>query len=307
MHLIVPFAGPLSDAGRQALHALPLPRLEALLAGLSPSQRDDGDEFSRSPPHERVLARSQGWSGGDGGLPWAAQAARLAGLEPGDLAWARLTPVHLHLGTEQVTLTDPAALRLDEDSSRALFERIHPLFASEGFVLHWAGPLQWLAAHEAFAELPTASLDRVVGRNIDAWLSDRREAPLLRRLLAEVQMLLYTEPLNAEREAAGLLPVNSLWLSGCGRAQPTAQAADLRVDDRLRGPALAEDWAAWREAWAALDAERLAPLARHDGPLALTLCGERCAQTFERLPRGLWQRVAGVWRRPSAADLLEGL
>ena len=42
------------------------------------------------------------------------RAARADGIDVGDLAWGLLTPVHWHLGTEQVSLVDPAALALDE-------------------------------------------------------------------------------------------------------------------------------------------------------------------------------------------------
>jgi hypothetical protein len=126
MHLLVPFAAPLSDAGRAALSTLQLPRLQALLARLGEPRRDDGDEWSLSPPHERALAREAGVPGvADGLVPLAALEARRAGLaSPGSPeGWAWLWPAHWRLGTEQVSLHDPAALRLDEAQSRALLHR----------------------------------------------------------------------------------------------------------------------------------------------------------------------------------------
>ena len=44
MHLLVPFAGTVSEAGRQALQTLALPQLERLLAQLSPTQTLGTDE-----------------------------------------------------------------------------------------------------------------------------------------------------------------------------------------------------------------------------------------------------------------------
>ncbi len=306
--LIVPFAGASHEAARQALHDLPLPQLQRLLARLSPGARDEADELSLSPPHERALAAALGWQGADGALPWAARlAAEHRASGDNTQPWGLLTPVHLHVGTEQVSMTDPAALQLDEAASRELLGIVAPLFETEGFTLHWAAPLQWLATHELFDGLATASIDRVIGRNIDPWLPDQRAARLVRRLQNEVQMLLYTHAVNDRREAAGLPTVNSFWLSGCGRLPPHGAAPAPRLDDRLRAPALNEDWAAWREAWAALDAGPLADLAAQPGPLRLVLCGERHAQTFEDQPRGLWQRVSARWRAPSAPALLEAL
>ena len=90
---------------------------------------------------------------------------------------------------------------------------------SEGYTLAWGAALRWYVAHESLQGLATASLDRVIGRNIDAWLPRQPEAKRLRRLQNEVQMLLHRHPVNEAREAAGALPVNSFWLSGCGAWQ----------------------------------------------------------------------------------------
>lgn len=308
MHLLIPFAGPLSEGGRQALATLALPQLAALLSTAGEPVLDAGDETSLSPPHERALARALGLAGSDGMLPWAAWQAAADGvnvLSPPDLVWGLLTPGHWHLGTDQVTLLDPDALALDEATSRALLEAVHDLFESEGFLLVYGTPTRWYLAHESLARLATASPDRVIGRNVDPWLPAGREARLWRRLQNEVQMRLYTHPLNAAREARGLLPVNSLWLSGCGVAQPAAAPPDLVVDDRLRRPALGEDWAAWSQAWQALDAGPLAALRGRAG--TLTLCGERTAATWALKPPGAWQGFVARWRRSDPRALLETL
>jgi len=306
MHLLVPFAAPLSDAGRQALAALTLPNLAALLAPSGPPERDEADELSFSPPHERALARALGLAGADGRLPWAAWRMPQDGRDPGDLAWGLVTPAHWHLGTDQLTMTDPEDLQLDAAGSRALLDAVHDLFETEGFLLVWGAPLRWYLAHESLAELRCASPDRVIGRNVDPWLTPGREARLLRRLQNEVQMRLHEHPMNAEREARGLLPVNSFWLSGCGPRQGGVMPPDLVVDERLRRPALAEDWAAWAAAWQALDAGPLAAL-RADPAAELTLCGERAAVHWRIGRPSAWQRLFGGRRAASALPRLETL
>ena len=58
-----------------------------------------------------------------------------------------------------------------------------------------------------------------------------------------------------QREARGQWPVNSFWLSGCGSpADGARREPSGRARPRCARPALAEDWAAWRDAWQALDA-----------------------------------------------------
>lgn len=316
MHWIIPFAAPLAEAGRAALRSLALPNLAQLMARSGEPERDDGDEWSFTAPHERALARALGWRGGDGHLPWAAWQAGHDDIDPGELAWGLLTPAHWLLGTDQVSLVDPETLQLDAAASRTLFEAVQPLFTSEGFVMRWGAPLRWYAAHESLRGLRTASLDRVIGRNVDRWLvgdaadtADAAPRRLLRRLQNEVQMLLYTHPMNDAREAAGRLTVNSFWLSGCGAAQ-AARTPAPRIDARLRAPGLNEDWPTWCRAWETLDegplAEALQAGARGQR-VTLTLAGERSAATLTAGQRGWWQNLRGRLARPVPAALLETL
>jgi hypothetical protein len=307
MHLMIPFAGVLSEAGRHACQSLALPQLERLLARMSATDRVGGSELSMSPPHELALARAYGWTAEDGHLPWAAHWAAIDGVTVANGAWALLTPVHLHVGTEQVSMGDPAALALDARESRELFEIVRGLFETEGVTMHWGAPLRWYASHASFATLPTAALDRVIGRNIDAWMPDAPQARLMRRLQSEVQMLLYTHEVNTRRETAGRLAVNSFWLSGSGVAPPRPARPEPAIDDRLRAPALSEDWAAWAEAWQALDAGPIAALLAAPEDPILTLSGERVAQSFRRVAPSWRQRWRSTFGRTPAHAVLEAL
>ena len=309
MHLLIPFAAPQSEAAREAARTLALPQLGALLARLLPQARDDGDEWSLSPPHERALSRLFGWTGADGLLPWAARSAAADGIDVGHRAWGLLTPAHWHLGTDQVSLLDPAGLVLDDTASRTFLAAVQDLFTEEGYSLHYGAASRWYAAHESLAALPTASLDRVIGRNVDRWLGKDPAARRIRRVPSEVQMRLYTHPLNDQRIANGLLPVNSFWLSGCGVAQPVVHA-DVQVDDRLRAPALAEDWAGWFKAWETLDAGPIATLrlaVKTNEAVRITLCGECASATFASGPRSLMQSFKSRFAAPAWLPLLETL
>ena len=311
MHLLIPFASALSSEVLHVLPGLALPNLARLLARLVPTARDDADEYTLSPPHERALAAAWKWHGGDGQLPFAALLAEADGIDVTERAWGLLTPAHWQVGREHVSMADPDRLALDEDESRALFEAVRELFESEGYAWAWGAPTRWYAAHPGFADLPCASLDRVVGRNVDFWLGAGRhpQTALIRRLQSEVQLLLYPHPINEAREARGAATVNSFWLSGCGVRQPADRAA-VTVDATLRAPLFdgaAQDWVA---AWQALDAgpiERLLGDAEGPGPVALTLCGERGWQRFERAPRSLWRRLQARPNMTRVRETLESL
>ena len=157
--------------------------------------------------------------------------------------------------------------------------------------------------------MATASLDRVAGRPLNAWLPLQREAPLLRRVQSELQMLLYSHELNNAREATGALPVNALWLSATGPVPAAPQDSHtVRVDPRLRRAALHEDWPAWLQAWQALDAEAIQPLlAQGQNGDTLTLAGERHAVSFHFNKPGLLARLKAGWSSTPPASLLETL
>ena len=315
MHLVIPYASARSDAAVQALGTLSLPNLERLLGRWAPvedastADLPEADEYALSLPHERLLARLRGWPARDGLLPFAAEAARRDGFAPETgTGWGWVTPAHWHVGHDQVNLVDPALLELEEPEARMLHATLAPLFTDLGWSWHWAGPTRWYASHPSLAELPTASIDRVIGRNVDLWLNDHPGVMLVRRLQSEVQMLLYVHPLNDAREARGAMSVNSFWLSGTGPTQPAQQAlpADVVVDARLRTPLLGDDWSAWAEAWHALDTGPLRDLAETPGTKRLSLAGERGARTWQAAESPWWKRMLGT-RTPNAQSVLEAL
>jgi len=318
-HLLIPFAGRGSPACRAALAALRLPNLESLLSRLSLADTDLQDEGTRSPPHERALARALGIAAGDGCIPWAALEARQAGIaDPHDPeAWGRLSLCHWQVGIDDVVLGDPAAIEIDAAESAALLEAARPFFEEDGIALHASPtPGRWLARGPIFDGLPTASIDRAVGHPISQWSPLADAARPLRRLQNEMQMLLYTQRVNDERAARGVPAINSFWLSGTGALPPDtatagAAAPPPEVSEALRVPALRDDGPGWAEAWQALDAGAVAELLAAytaGADVTLTLCGDRAAQRFGAQPRrGLLGWARRLFERTSAATVLEAL
>ena len=252
-----------------------------------------------SPPHERAWAHVAGWSAQDGCLPWAARAAAERGLAANNAidGWAFINLCNWHVSNGQVTLGDPAYLQIDEATDAALFKAMQSFFAEDGIALHPYKPGQWLAQSPLLADLPTASLDRVIGRNIDPWLVGSHvaadalspAAKLLRRLQNEMQMLLYTHPVNEGRG----LTINSFWVHGTGALSP-ATRAEPQVVNTLRESALQQDLIGWLEAWQHVDAHVIAPmLARVAAgePQRLVLCGEHEFHVYDSAAPSLWQRV----------------
>ena len=309
MHLLIPFAFGNSDGCTAALATRPLPHLQKLLTRLTPEPLDAGDEFSLSTPHERALARALGIPVQDGLLPWAALEASKNPAAQREGAWAFITPCHWQVGTHHIAMSGQALPDFSMEESQTLMAAMKPYFEEDGIQLHFDNPNRWLACGEVFRQLPTASLDRVVGRNVENWMPRSPEAAPLRRLQNEMQMLLYTHPVNDARSARGVLPVNSFWLSGTGALPPqfanATEAAPIMANS-LREAALNEDWNAWSNAWQTLDGTEctalLAALERGE-KVRLTLCGERNAQTFTARPQNLLKRFMNLFgsQPPSSA------
>ena len=302
MHLIIPFAFVRSEAAAKHLQDLKLPNLRQLLATLTLVDSDIGSDDSFSPPHERALARTQGLPVLDGYIPWAGHEAAKSGLKDENSAiWGWVSLCNYFVGTGSMTLEDPAQLQVTEGESRQLLADMTPYFTEDGITLHYVGPTQWLATGEPLRDVRTASLDRVVGRDLEAWQPQGLQSGKLRRLQNEMQMLLYTHTVNDARNRAKAAAINSIWLHGTGEsaALKPQVSTNINIPRNLADAALKEDWAAWVKAWELLDAMVCADLlkrAQAGEPVTLTLCGERSALTYEVRPKSALERLKGGFR-----------
>lgn len=327
MQLLIPFAFCSSEGCRQTLRTFKLPHLEKLLRRLTPAPLDVGTELSLSAPHERALARVLNLPIEDGLIPWAAWQAQAAKLTPEAIsAWAFITPCHWQAGAKQAAMSTAELPDFTALESQTLLAAMQPYFEEDGITLYYQQPSRWLARGEIFRGLATASLDRVAGRSVANWLPSASNALPLQRLQSEMQMLLYSHPVNDAREARDVPTVNSFWISGTGALSPTLQslvaspqcgplptaegANAPTVITTLRAAALAENWQAWATAWQALDTGECAALlaALGQGESAqLTLCGERNAQTFNARQQNYLKRFMNLFGGQSAVAILEQL
>jgi hypothetical protein len=316
MHLLIPYAASHAEGCQAMLATLQLPNLQKILDHLSPQTLDQGDELSWSPPHERALAKARGLEAPDGQIPWAAlEAQKHPELAPLKGAWAFVTLCNWQASTHEVTMRQIPMRDLSAAESDTLLAAMRPFFAQDGITLHADQPGRWLAHGAVFEGLPSASPDRVLGRNLAPWMPTAAQASSLIRLMSEMQMLLYTHALNDAREARGALPVNAIWLSGTGalNSAPAGTgwaSAPGTVITALRDAALEEDWATWASAWQALDALEIKALLdahRRGQPVQLTLCGERHAQSWHPQPQTLIQKIRPFFGSPPVHSKLEQL
>lgn len=320
MHLIISHAAGAGAQCQAAIAQLALPNLDKLLRLLHTTHTWLGTPEDLTPLPERVQASGMGFYGQDdqvgqdGLVPWAAAEARERGLATvhGAAGWAWITPCHWRAHAQHVEMLDPAKLDLRDDESDALRTSMAGYFAEDGIALHPCTNAGWLAFGPIFHDLPTASLQRVTDTSINPWLPRQPQAKGLRRLQSEMQMLLYTHPVNDAREARGAPSVNAFWVSGTGTLpshQPEATSTPVAVD-ALRHSALRDDAPSWITSWQTLDQTLLADALAHahaGGPLQITLCGEHRAVTLAMQGKTWWQRLHQRLRATPVPALLQSL
>jgi hypothetical protein len=197
---------------RETFDALACPGLNTLIAR-SRLQRRAPQSF------EATLGDAFGLAGN---VPWAAfrvlgekQAPTPSAADP---CWLCADPVHLRLHQEKLILADAGSLDISSDEAHEITAELNRQFADIG-TFHVASADRWylqLAGETDLGHFDVPPLSVVAGRRLARQLPATPQARHLRQLLNEVQMVLYGQPANERREAAGRATINSLWLWGAG-------------------------------------------------------------------------------------------
>lgn len=142
-------------------------------------------------------------------------------------AWLRADPAYVRPDINGARLLAyGAALSLNERDSAALLPALRPLFGDAGFPIDAPVPTRWYLSLPRESRLPRfAAPEQALGEDMFQHLPGVQTAPgegegsegrRWRALLSEAQVVLHNHPHNAQRIAAGLAPINSLWFWGAG-------------------------------------------------------------------------------------------
>ncbi len=212
--------------------------------------------------------------------------------------WLRADPVHLAVSQFGASMADPRGLNVTQDEAGQLLTSLNELFAGDGMYFIATAPDRWLLRLDEMPQVSFVELESVFGHEaIGDCLPQGSDAARWHRLLNEIQMLLYTHPVNDRRASLGLPLINSLWLWGGGayplrgdlkkpaecllanqpmfaalarlagaQGAPCPDSLDglpnkdgIVVLDELAHPAQWGDVPAWHEAWSRLENDWFAP------------------------------------------------
>ena len=167
------------------------------------------------------------------------------GGAPGNAYWLRADPVHLQVSRDQLVLADSSRFAINGAEASELVRALNAHFGRDGLSFHAPHPTRWYLRLPATVDLRCTPLAEAAGKNIDPLLASGADAGRFRSLSNEAQMLLHSHPVNDAREAAGEMPVNSIWLWGGGTmpllhlAQPTLASTLWTSDPVARAFGLA--------------------------------------------------------------------
>lgn len=258
-------------------------------------------------------------------FPIAAICLAVEGNNPGQDNWLRADPVHVRIGRDQLILSDIPSLTDDEAAQLCAALAMHfgedlsPTITRTG---------AWIVQANSHTDISTTALSNAIGKHIEPLLPKGADAMHWRKLLNEIQMLLFAHPVNQAREAKGLPTANSVWLWGGGHlpsvpdssakpsimtghplaqtithfagaelhAMQNAWSADLRANllilDQPHTALQRGDYAAWLDTIKALEKNWLQPLYNSNNNFELIDPTSGKTLVWKKTDR--WK----LWRRP---------
>jgi len=131
-------------------------------------------------------------------------------------ALACLDPVCLQVDIGSAYLHDAARIGISRDEADALVRCFNDHFADRGLHLDADLPHAWHLRLGSPDEIAGCPIREARGRDVTQRLPEGRRAAFWHGVMNETQMLFHGLPQNQEREAAGRMPVNGVWLHGAG-------------------------------------------------------------------------------------------
>lgn len=175
--------------------------------------------------------------------------AAFDGLMPS--VWMRADPVHVRLQREQVVLLPNIEISIDESSTLCASLNAH--FEGQGMEFFAPHAGRWYVRLNALPDIETVPLSQASGRNIQDNLPRGSDERHWRKLINEIQMLLFAHPLNEAREVREELPINSVWFWGEGSDAEVKPSCDHASSDEVLVQMLASSagtpFKAWQPHW----------------------------------------------------------
>lgn len=166
------------------------------------------------------------FDGVDQALAAAAITREFLAADAGQDLWLSADPAWVQPDLNGVRLLACGQLQITADEAQALAAPLREVFAEAGMQLEISTPDRWHLRLPVGTFLPSfAAPEQALGEDLSQHLPQGEPGKRWRLLLNEIQVLLHQHPRNAQRRAAGVAPVNSLWLWGGGVLPPPMRSS----------------------------------------------------------------------------------
>jgi hypothetical protein len=131
--------------------------------------------------------------------------------------WLHLQPMHFMAGLDRLTAV---LLHGASRVARAELVELEPTIGAHlraaDMQLVTTSHDDWLVHSARMLDVQTATPETASASPLEHAMPQGRDAPALRRLMTELQMLLHEHPVNVERLRRGLPEINAVWFHGPG-------------------------------------------------------------------------------------------
>jgi hypothetical protein len=139
------------------------------------------------------------------------------GVDPGKDCWAVATPVNLQADRDNLLLTGPNSLDIDQGEAEQYINLFNNHFKDDGLVLIQTSTTEWFLKLTKCPSILTSGLDSVVGRHTEHYQPIGKDSQNWRSIINEIEMLFFQSEIYQQMIIAGKTPINSLWVSGFGQ------------------------------------------------------------------------------------------
>lgn len=130
--------------------------------------------------------------------------------------WLRADPVYLMVDLAGLYLAGNTELALSQAESLAFVAELNLFLSSYHMQLYAPQQHEWYLQVPENPQIVTHEIEKVLGKEISAYLPRGTKASVWQRLLLEIQMIMMRSAVNQTRRIANKVPVNSLWFWGSG-------------------------------------------------------------------------------------------
>jgi hypothetical protein len=127
--------------------------------------------------------------------------------------WLFAAPVHMQLGQESYFLTSPAPILVSDEEAKSIVLSLNRHFSELGYHFYLQNDV-WFLGMDSDPKIITTPIEKVINHDVGPYLPIGEGRLAWASFQNEIQMLLFTHPVNEMRERGGLPTINSIWFYG---------------------------------------------------------------------------------------------